>query len=151
MIPRPTSIEDDPEIAESLGHVHSPRFVDPIFLADLRKIDPYLEARWNPNKSRWEIYRNNLYVMVVQTVPGDYAPLDNRVFQRLILIDTFKYRDSLDYIRNLHIEDEHLNRMKIREQDEYLRSVGRDARPFLLRRKSITASQDKVRAQECSS
>jgi hypothetical protein len=144
---RPELGEDNPEVAAYLRHVHAPRYVDPAFLEYLHLLDPLLEPRWNVIKHRWEIYRDNLYLMTVQTVSGEYAHLDNRVMQRLFIIDTHRYRDSFDYIRYLHLEDEHFMRMKTKEQDEFMRAVARDAAPIWRRRKTVNADPSKIEEQ----
>ena len=140
--------EEIPEVAEQLGHAHAPRYVDPNFLQELRRLDTFLEPRWNVWKKRWEIYRDNLYVMVVQTVGGDYAPLDNRVFQKLFLADTSRYRDKFDFIRHMHMEDEHLMNMKRHEQDEFMRACARDMAPIFRGRHSVNANSQKIAVQE---
>ena len=121
--------------------MHVPRYVDPVFLEYLQRMDKLLEPRWNINKNRWEIYRDGKYIMTVQTVPGDYAPLDNRVFQKLFLADTHRYKNEFDFIRHLHLEDEHLMKMKQKEQDEFIRACHRDMSPFLRGRKTVVANK----------
>jgi len=145
---RPDRLEDNPETSATFGHVSSSRYVDQTLLRNLKSLDPLLEPRWNPLKGRWEIFRDDLYVMTVQTVAGDYAPLDNRVLQRLFIIDTARYKDKFDYIRHLHLDDEHLMKMKQKEQDEYVRACHRDMQPMLINRKSFTADTKKVAEQD---
>lgn len=119
--------------------MYTKRYVEPAFLDSLHRLDPLLEPRWHSVRQRWEIWRGGKYIMAVQTTDGEYAPLDNRVIQRLFVIDTYKYRNQFDYIRNLNLQDQHLLKMKQREQDEFVRSCHRDMKPFLIGRKSVTA------------
>lgn len=132
---------ENPAENELFRHVHSSRPVDEVFLERLRILDPGLEPRWNPLKCRWEIWRQGKYIMTVQTVSGEYAPLDNRVLQKLFLADTHRYKNEFDFIRSLHLEDEHLMRMKRHEQDEYIRACHRDMKPFMFGRKSVTVNK----------
>ncbi len=145
---RRPSIEDNPVIAEQLKHVHSPRHVDKGFVQDLKRIDPLLESRWNPLKARWEIYRDGLYIMTVRSNDGGYRHLDNRVFQRLFVIDTVRYANSHQFVRALRLEDDKLMTMKRREQDDFMRSCSRDMQPMLRARKSFNANRAKIDAQE---
>jgi len=140
--------EDNPVIAEALGHVHSKRYVDPCFLESLHRMDGKLEPRWNPKKACWEIYRDGLYVMTVRSKEGSYAPLDNRVLQKLFTIDARRYRNSFDFIHNLHLEDERLMGMKRKDQDEFVRACHRDMSPFLRGRHTVNASSNKVMEQD---
>lgn len=117
----------------------APRYVEPTFLEFLHRMDPALEPRWHILKNRWQIYRDGKYIMTVQTIEGDYAPLDNRVFQKLFLADTHRYANEFGFIRHLHLEDEALHKMKQKEQDEFVRACHRDMAPFLRGRKSVTA------------
>jgi hypothetical protein len=132
---------ENKELNEQLGHVHSPRYVDPLFLERLHRLDPKLEPRWNPAKCRWEIFRAGQYILTVQSVSGDYTPLDNRVMHKLFMIDTHRYAKEVDFIRELHSEDEHILNMKRHEQDEFVRACYRDMAPFLRGRKSVVTSK----------
>jgi len=145
---RAPSIEDNPEINEALGHIHTPRTVDEGFTADLKRIDTLLDTRWNALKSRWEIYRDGLYIMTVRSNDGGYRPLDNRVFQRLFVIDTVRYANSHQFIRGLRLEDEALMGMKRHEQDEFMRACHRDMKPMMRARKSFNANRAKLMQQE---
>jgi hypothetical protein len=117
----------------------SRRFVDPVFLERLQRLDPLLTPRWNTDKERWEIYRSGLYIMTVQALNGEHAPLDNRTLQKLFLSDTHRYKNEFELIRQLHLEDEKLLSMKRHEQDEYVRACHRDIAPILRGRHSVTA------------
>lgn len=118
---------------------YSRRYVDPSFLSRLQELDKTLYPLWNTDTERWEIHRNGKSVMVVQTTDGEFERLDNRIIQKLFLIDCAKYRDKFDFIRHLHLEDEALMKKKRHEQDEFIRACHRDAAPFLRGRKSVTA------------
>ena len=117
----------------------SRRHVDPAFLASLERLDPLLEPRWNIDRERWEIYRGGKHVMVVQTIDGEYQALDNRTLQKLFIGDTHRYKNEFEFIRQLHMEDEKLYKMKQKEQDEFIRACQRDIAPILRGRKSVTA------------
>jgi hypothetical protein len=117
----------------------SRRHVDPVILDNLHRLDPHLEPRWNIDKERWEIYRDGKHIMVVQSINGGYQPLDNRTLQKLFIADTHRYKNEFEFIRQLHMEDEKLSKMKIKEQDEFVRACYRDMAPFLRGRKSVTA------------
>lgn len=132
---------DDKENLELLGHVQSHRFVAEGFVNLLHTLDKFLEPRWNPKKCRWEIWRKNRYILTVQTTDGEYAPLDNRVMQKLYLIDSHRFSNEMGLIKQLRQDDETLSKKKIKEQDEYMRAISRDAAPILRNRKTISASQ----------
>jgi len=143
---------ENKKLNEDLGHVFSPRFIDPTFVENLHVLDPCLNPRWNPKKCRWEIWRKCAsgyqYILTVQTVKGEYAHLDNRVFQKLFLSDTSKYANKFQYIQTLHLEDEKLAKMKIKEQDEFVRACHRDLAPVLTRKRTVVADPRKVKEQE---
>ena len=111
------------------------------FLKKLKLIDEKLTARWDPDVTRWKIYRDGKYIMTAQTTEGDYLPLDNRIIQRLYVIDTGRYANKWQYIQHLHLEDEELRKKKIHEQDEYIRSCHRDMAPMLRGRKTVNAAK----------
>lgn len=121
--------------------VSKPRYVEPAFLERLRLLDRSLEPRWNPARCRWEIWRLGKYVMTVQTIAGEYMPLDNRTMQKLFVSDTHKYKNEFEYIRTLHMEDEKLSKMKTKEQDEFVRACHRDMLPFLKGRRTVQATK----------
>jgi len=77
--------------------------------------------------------------MVVQTIDGEYQALDNRTLQKLFIGDTHRYKNEFEFIRQLHMEDEKLYKMKQKEQDEFIRACQRDIAPILRGRKSVTA------------
>jgi len=118
------------------------RQIEPAVERNLELLDPELFPRWNVTNERWEVWRRSptspKYIMVVQDVDGSYLPFDNRVLQKLFVIDTAKYSNKWDFIRSLHLEDEKLYKKKRREQDEYIRACHRDMSPFLRGRKSIS-------------
>lgn len=117
------------------------RYVDPSFLANLHRLDPDLEPAWDPEKCRWIILWRGHEVMMVQTVEGEYAPLDNRILQKLFAADTARYATQAQFIYNLHLDDDRIYTKKRREQDEYMRSIHRDMLPFLKKRRTVTASK----------
>lgn len=117
----------------------SRRHVDPVFLEMLHRLDPLLEPRWNTDLERWVIFREKRQVMVVQTTEGGYCPLDNRTLQKLYIADTHRYGNQFELIRRLHLEDEHLLKMKRKEQDEFIRACHRDMAPMLRGRHTVTA------------
>lgn len=129
------------EFNEMVGHAASPRHVEPTFLERLHRLDRELEPSWNPKSHRWEIWRSGKYIMTVQTVDGQYMPLDNRIIQRLFLIDSHRYGNEVKFIASLHLEDENLRKMRIKEQDEFVRACHRDMAPFLRGRKTVTAKK----------
>jgi hypothetical protein len=122
-------------------YVHAERYVDPTFLERLKRLDRDLEPRWNPAKCRWEIWRRDKYILTVQSVGGDYAPLDNRVLQKLFLCDSHQYGSEVKFIASLHMDDEKLMSMKRKEQDEYVRAIHRDMSPFMRGRKSVNTNK----------
>lgn len=113
------------------------RYVDPVFLERLHRLDHRLEPKWNHLDERWEIFRDGKRILTVQTVDEQYAPLDNRVIEKLFLIDTKSYASEAQFIQSLHIEDNRVTKMKQKEQDEYIRSCHRDMAPFLRGRHTV--------------
>ena len=119
---------------------HVSRDIPESFMDLLHSLDKDLQPRWNAVKLRWEIFRSDKYIMTVQTVDGGYAPLDNRVIQKLFVIDTHRYSNEFGLVRHLRLEDEHLMKMKRKEQDEFVRACYRDMAPFLRGRHSVNAN-----------
>lgn len=119
------------------GHVSSPRYVPQTFLERLHLLDSTLEPRWNPSKCRWEIWRQGEYILTVQSNSKQYRNLDNRVLEKLFLIDTAKYASAQQFIYSLHIEDGKFQDKKRKEQDDYVRSCHRDMAPMLRNRRSV--------------
>ena len=133
---------------DGLPYVSAPRPIDETFLERLHLLDPLLDPRWNPARCRWEIWRQDSYILTVQSHKKEYRHLDNRTLIRLFNADTSKYANKYQYINTLHTDDKRLMAKKRKEQDDFMRDCSDDMAPMLRGRKSVDINPKKFHKED---
>lgn len=105
------------------------------FAAQLKEIDPEVEAWWNPVSERWQVWmkkpslaRTNgwMLLFIVKDAEGNYQPLDERVFHRLFSASAARWGNARRYFQHIERQMEREQEAREAANADFARTVARD-------------------------